>query len=450
MIKDEFAKLFSCSKSVDLVKRDIELKHAKITLYYLTSLIDSVQFNEIIKTLLETNSKDSFLNALTIPSVSELEDSKKAIFFLYSGAVIAFYQDSVLCLDIRSYQTRTTQEPEAEKSIRGSKDGFVESLNTNIGLLRRRIKTEFFHVEHIALSSESKMSIATCYLEDKVNKRVLKCIQNKIDNIQINSLVMTDRALEELLFAQQKTIFPLVRYTERPDVAAISIIKGKIVILVDTSSSSLIIPTNLFDHFCNVEEYREPPISGTLTRFIRSISIIVSIILLPLFICLTIDRDFSNNIIKLKALTLSRPELIFQVLASCFIMEVFRIASIHTPSSLVSGVSFVAAIILGEIGMKLGVFLPEILLVVSISMICSFATPSYELSLCNRIIMLILTILSIFFGYNGLLIGIIILFMHLLSINVLSYPYLYPICPFDYDAFKDIFRRRSAKSKKNL
>ncbi len=449
MNEEIFDELLKCDKSLDLIKREINLK-TKIILYYITSLIDNLQFNEIIRTLLQTKNKDEFFNCLLNPSNMVLDSLDKALYFLYSGSVIILYDETIIAIDIRMYQLRSVQEPEAEKSIRGNKDGFNESINTNLSLLRRRIKDINFRAEHFIVSKDSKISVVLTYLEDKVNKRVLEKIKTKLNSLNINSLIMSDRALEELLFDQQKTIFPLVRYTERPDVASISIIKGKIIILVDNSSSSMIVPTNLFDHFCNVEEYREPPLNGTFTRFIRSISIIVSIILIPVFICLSCDRDINNGLIILKELSLSKPVLTFQVLSSIFVMEIFRIASIHTPSSLVSSVSFVAAIILGEISMSLGIFLPEILLVVSISMICSFATPSYELSLCNRIVMLILTILSIFFGYEGLLIGIILLFIHLLTLKTFTYPYLYPLCPFDFEAFKNIFYRKSAKLKKNL
>lgn len=449
MINKDFDVLLNDDKSIDLVKRKIKKKKSQIYLYYLTSLIDNLQFNEMFQTLVNTSSKDSFFNELTIPNVLILKDIKEALYFLYSGAVIVFYDEEIICVDIRLYQTRAIQEPEAEKSIRGNKDGFVESLIINISLLRRRIKDFGFNIEHFIVSKDSKMSISLCYLKNKVNHKVLKKIKEKIDTLNIDSLIMSDRALEELIFKQSKTIFPLVRYSERPDVASISIIKGKIVILVDNSSSCIIFPTNLFDHFCNVEEYREPPINGTLTRFIRSLSIFVSVLLLPTFICLSFNQTINNNIIVLNNLTLSKPILIFQIIASVFIMEVFRIASIHTPNSLVSAVSFFAAIILGEISMNLGIFLPEILLVVSISLICGFATPSYELSLCNRIIMIVLTLLSIFFNYIGLMIGIIIIFIHLLSINTFSYPYLYPLVPFDFDKFKDVFRRKNADKKKD-
>ncbi len=449
MNEELFDAILNVDDNLDLVKRVIE-KKSRIVLYYLTSLIDNLLFSELVKTLNKTNSLKSFYNELTIASISKIEEFKKALYFLESGCVIILYEDEVINVDIRNYPMRSVQEPESEKAIRGSKDGFNENLNTNIGLIRRRIKDTSLKVEHHIVSKDSKTSICLLYLSNKVNKKVLKKVQEKIESLNINSLIMTDRALEELILEQQKTIFPLARYTERPDVASISIIKGKIVILVDNSSSSIILPTNLFDHYVNVEEYREPPISGTLTRFIRSISIILSIILLPIFICLVLNKDINNGIIVLKALEISKPILILQVISSIFIMEIFRIASIHTPSSLATGVSFVAAIILGEISMSLGIFLPEILLVVSISMICSFATPSYELSLCNRMLMLILTIVAIFFNYIGLMIGLIILFIHLLMINPLTYAYLYPICPFDYEAFKDIFKRTSARKKENL
>ena len=245
-------------------------------------------------------------------------------------------------------------------------------------------------------------------------------------------------------------IFPLVKYTERPDVASIQVLNGKALIMVDTSASCLITPITLFDHLKHVEEFRETPLVGSVTRTLRSISIFLSIYLVPTFLCFISDHDIDNHLLNIHVSNEGNISYFAQAICATILLEILRIASIHTPSFLASGISLVAALILGQISMDLGLFIPEILLLVAVSSICSFATPSYELALGNKLVSFIFIILSGLFGYEGLIIGTILLFIYLVSIKIFSIPYLYPICPFDAKSFLNVFIRKNARKKKNL
>ena len=273
-------------------------------------------------------------------------------------------------------------------------------------------------------------------------------LKRRISKLDINSLIMSDRSLEERLFSQGKIIYPLVRYTERPDVASIHIMNGKIVIVVDTSPSVIITPICLLDHLKHVEEFRQTPLIGSFTKVLRIISVIVSLFLSPVVLALLIDHDYSN--IFSISLDSRNSVLAFEMIVSTIILEIFRIAIVHTPTPLGGAISLVSALVLGQVSIDLGIFSSEVLLVVCISSICGFATPSYELSLSNKLVSLILLLLVAFFQMEGLLIGFILLFLYLVSIKTFNVPYLYPLVPFD---FKKLFRfmfRNSNEDNKNL
>ena len=200
---------------------------------------------------------------------------------LYAGFLVLYINDETIYLiDAKSYPNRSIEEPLTEKTIRGSRDGFSESINTNIGLIRRRLKSTDLVAKPFLVSEKSKTSVAVVYLKNEVDQRLIKRIEDELRNIDVESLIMSDRSLEELLFKQKYTPFPLVRYTERPDVASISIMHGKIAILVDTSASVIITPITLFDHTMHVEEFRQSPLVGTFTRLIRGIAILLSLFLI--------------------------------------------------------------------------------------------------------------------------------------------------------------------------
>lgn len=449
-IFDYFDTKLDLKNNFDILKKEVIVNKNTYVLYYATSLIDVVQFDFLIESLKENNSKNIFNNN-RVASVSNIDSIENALYFLYSGAVIIFLKKDkkIISVDIRKYPTRSIDEPDIEKGIRTSKDGFVETLIFNVALIRRRIKSPSLKIEHHIISLKSKQSIALVYMEDSVNYNILNIIKSRLLTTEINSIVMGEKVIEELILNSNKSIFPIVKYTERPDVASISVLNGKIAIIVDTSSTVLLIPCNLFDNLRHIEEYKESYILGSLTRFIRTIGVFLSIFLIPLYICLVNDTTINNGLIMIVKSKETVIPFSLQILFSMLFMEILRIASIHSPSTFSTGLSLVAALILGEVAMSLNIFLPEVLLVVAFTSLCYFATPNYELGNANKFVSLILTILSLIFGFEGLIIGLIILFIYLVSIKSFGVPYLYPICPFNLDDCIHLFFRKKSKDKKN-
>lgn len=445
-LESKIGQKIGLNKNADVRKRIEIVQDKKLILYYLSSLVSSELMVWLINSLKQVDFSQG-INFLAVPIIEKQKDISKIVESIFNGNVaLILPNEEVIICDVKKYPTRGISYPEVEKSVRGSKDSFTENLADNIALIRRRIKSESLMVKAYTISTKSKMAVQLLYLDDLVDKKTMKLIDERIKQIDVESLIMSDRALEEAMFKQRYHIFPLVRYTERPDVAAINLIRGKVIILVDTSCNALILPVSIFDHFKNVEEYKQNPLIGSFTKSLRLLGSLISVFLVPLFILFTIEDGFDNGIIPLYKLELTNP-LLIEISIVTLVLEIIRIAVVHTPNAFTTALSLLAAIVLGEVSLSLGLFSGEILLVASLAIICNFATPSYELSLANRFISLILILSTCIFKVKGFLICFLLLFIYMVSIKILNVPYLYPICPFDFDMFKNLFIRRDSKKK---
>ena len=391
---ERLAKLLNVGTSFDVIRREVG-KKVKVVLYFLSSLADSERVNELNVSLM-LNDNDRYLMEQVSSGAIEIQnDVYKAFLAISSGMSVLLNEDKIYVVETRNYPGRSVGEPDTEKTIRGSKDGFNENIIINVGLIRRRIRSEHFKCEIFKVGKNSNTDVVVSYMDDKVNENSLKEIIEKIKNINIDGLVMSDRALEEKIFKQKFNPFPLVRYSERPDIVAAHLLKGHIAIIVDTSSSVIITPTTLFEHTKHVEEYRQVPSVGTFIRLLRYFAILISIFLVPLWM-LTLNNDNFTSNIFVKLSSESPIPVLVQIIIVELVIELLRIATIHTPNHLSSAMGLIATLILGQMAVEIGLFQSEILLYCSISAIGGFATPSYELSLANKLIKLIL-ILSVGF-----------------------------------------------------
>ena len=264
-VDEKLAKLLNVGASFDVVRREVG-KDVKVILYFLSSLADSERVNELNVSLMLSESREYLKEQISSGAIEEESDVYKAFLAISSGMSVLLLNDKIYVVETRNYPGRSVGEPDTEKTIRGSKDGFNENIIINIGLIRRRIRSEYFKCEIMKVGDNSNTDVVVSYLDNKVNKKSLEMIIDKIKNIKIDGLVMSDRALEEKIFKQRFNPFPLVRYSERPDIVAAHLLKGHIAIIVDTSSSVIITPTTFFEHTKHVEEYRQVPSVGTFIR----------------------------------------------------------------------------------------------------------------------------------------------------------------------------------------
>lgn len=435
----KLASLLNVGVNFDVIRREVG-KDVKVILYFLSSLADSERVNELDVSLMLSNSKKYLSEQLSSGSVALEKDVYKAFLAISSGMSVILCEDKIYVVETRNYPSRSINEPDTERTIRGSKDGFNENIIINVGLIRRRIRSEHFRCEIFKVGDNSHTDVVVSYLDNKVNKESLKKIIDKVKSVKIDGLVMSDRALEEKIFKQNFNPFPLVRYSERPDIVAAHLLKGHIAIIVDTSSSVIITPTTLFEHTKHIEEYRQVPSVGTFIRLLRYFAILISVFLVPLWM-LTLNNDSFTSNIFVKISSESPIPVLVQIIIVELAIELLRIATIHTPNQLSSAMGLIATLILGQMAVDIGLFQSEILLYSAISSIGGFATPSYELSLANKIIKLLLILIVGLFGATGFIISFTLLVVLLGAIKTYGMPYLYPLLPFDYKQFlKVIFR----------
>lgn len=421
--------------SYDLKQRVLNFRGRLIYLYFLASLSNDTLISRLVEGI-ENNQGKDLENCLNMGDVEivNTNDIANIQYALMCGNCALFDGETTYIMDTKNYPNRSIEEPETEKSVRGAKDGFNESILNNTGLLRRRIKSIelCFHKETIG--TKNPIDIAVAYLEDKVDQKVLKQVLDRIQEVHAQELIMSDRALEELLLDQGYNPFPLVRYSERPDIVATHIQHGYIAIVCDTSSSVLMLPTTIFEILEHVEEHRQTPLIGTFIRIIRLSAVLLSIYLVPIW--------------SLSVSFLSWDWTFFvQILLVELSIELLRIATIHTPESISNAMGLIAALLLGQFAIDLGFFSEEILLFCAVGAIGGFATPNYELSLTNKYIKVMMIVSIMLLNIYGFVIFNFCLWIYLAKLKPFEMSYLYPLFPLDIKGLIQFLIRKPKQGK---
>lgn len=445
--------------SFDFELRKLTVLQKNIQIYYVNGLTDDLLITEILEGLLSLNTEKHHRddvatlieNRIVNPSVQKVTTLDEVVDQVLSGLIAILIDGERLAfiVDVRMYPGRQPEEPDTEKVVRGSRDGFVENIVLNTALTRRRIRDERLRFELIHVGERSKTDIAIAYLKDVANPDLINIIKQELEAIDIDGLPMADKTVEEFLLKQGYNPYPLVRYTERADVAATHILEGHVVIYVDTSPSVIITPTTYFHHVQHAEEYRQSPAVGTFIRWARFIAIITSIFLVPLWYLFVLEPSLlPDQLTFIGPNKESNIPIFLQLVLADLGIEFLRIAAIHTPTPLATAMGLIAAVLIGEIAIDVGLFVGEVILYIAVAQIGTFATPSYELSVANKLVRLFLLILVAIFKVPGLIIGTTLYILALINIRSLNTPYLWPLIPFDPQAFYQIIVRTSIPEAK--
>ncbi|WP_400242092.1 spore germination protein [Niallia sp. JL1B1071] len=442
--------------SFDLGVRKIKVMRKQVHLYYVNGLCDSVLIAELLEQLLFLNDTDRksqasnifdiVENQLVHQSVQPIEKMDELVDQVLSGliAIVVEGYNHGLVVDVRSYPGRMPQEPDTEKVVRGSRDGFVENIIVNTAITRRRIRDERLRFEIMRVGERSKTDIAVGYIDGVADPDLIEIVKKEMQNIKADGLTMADKTIEEFLLKQGYNPYPLVRYTERADVAATHLLEGHVIIYVDTSPSVIITPATFFHHLQHAEEYRQAPMIGTFIRWVRFIGVIASIFFLPLWFLVVLEPSLlPERLAFIGPNETTNIPIVVQIFLADIGLEFLRIAAIHTPTPLSTAMGLIAAVLIGQIAIDVGLFVPEVILYVSVAAIGNFATPSYELGIANKIVRLGLLIVVAIFRTPGFIIGITIYLLFLIRTRTLNVPYLWPFIPFYPKAFAQILVRRT-------
>ncbi|MFB5661583.1 spore germination protein [Alteribacillus sp. HJP-4] len=446
--------------SFDAGIRHLNILGKEIQIYYVNGLCDIDYLIELIKELLrlerhtsdeeeDIHVKEIIKNHLVHVQVEYKNTFEDCIVEMLSGLVFILVEgeDEAFVVDVRSYPGRGPEEPDTERVVRGARDGYTENIIENTALTRRRIRDERLRHEIMRIGVRSKTDICISYIEGIADPDLVNIIKKELKAIKIDGLPMGDKVVEEYIVKQGSNPFPLVRYTERPDVAAEHLFEGHVIIIVDASPSVIITPTTMFHHVQHAEEYRQAPFIGSYLRWVRFFGMIASMIILPLWLLAVLDPSIlPDNLDFIGPKEKSNIPIVVQIILAELGIELLRMAAIHTPSPLATALGLVAALLIGEIAVEVGLFTSEVILYVAAGAIGIFATPSYELGLAIKILRLALILIVAAFGKIGFIIGATLLFISLVRIRSLNKPYLWPILPFDASGAWQIIMRTTVPS----
>lgn len=340
----------------------------------------------------------------------------------------------VALMDAKGYPSRSVHEPPDGKVLRGSHDGFVEAVVPNMALLRRRIRDPHLTMEGHKVGSRTHNDAVLCYLDDKVDQDLLRKLRGKLLGLDVRSLSMAQESLAEAIRPKQwYNPFPKVRYTERPDAAAASIMEGSIVLMVDNSPSVMILPTGFFDFTQESNDYYFPPLVGTYLRVLRVTVFLLSLFITPAWYLMVSEPNRLPGWLNF----LSSPEpvslsLLSQLLVVEFLIDVLKLASLNTPDSLSNSFSMLGALVLGDFAVQAGWLGPEVLVYMAFVSVAGFAQPSYELGYAFKLLRVALLLVTAAFDVWGFCLGVVGIFVLLCTTRPLvGKGYLYPLVPFN-------------------
>lgn len=440
-------------KSFDFGVRKITVLKKELHIYYVNGLCDTGFIIQIMEALIEINefgkpttkAYDVVKNSIVEQSVEEIKTINDLVDKVLSGLIVIVVDGTAigLAVDVRSYPGRQPEEPDTEKIVRGSRDGFVENIIVNTAITRRRIRDERLRFEMIKVGQRSKTDVAIGYIENIADPSLIEIIRKELESIEIDGLTMADKTVEEFIVRQSYNPYPLIRYTERADVAATHLLEGHVIVYVDTSPSVIITPATIFHHMQHAEEYRQSPAVGTMIRWVRFLGIFASLFLLPVWFLFVLEPNLLPD--KLEFIGPNKHTnipIVIQIFISDIGIEFLRMAAVHTPTPLSTAMGLIAAVLIGQIAIDVGLFVPEVILYAAVATVGTFVTPSYELGVANKIARLVIIIAVALYKLPGLIIGSTIFILLLIGMKTLNTPYLWPFIPFQPKALSHIIFRR--------
>ncbi len=435
-----FVDKFGTGETYDAVARELHLYEQPVLLLYINGLVDGQTITSLLTEMQEEErgkttshySGEKLFSYFPYHSVEQPKGRDELLTSLLSGLASFITEEGfTITIDVRNYPGRQPEEPDNEKVIRGSRDGFTENILQNTTLIRRRLRTEKLRFEMHQVSVIGKTDVAIAYMQGAANEQMLDGLRKRLDEIQTDGLTMTDKSLEEFLFKQRFNPMPFVRYTERPDICAAHLLEGHIALIVDTSPSAILVPTTLFDHLQHAEEYRQAPFIGTFVRWLRLTGALFSLLLLPFWYLLATRTQYIPQFLHyIGPDDPGAVPLFVQLLLADLGIEILRMAAIHTPTPMTTAMGLVAAIVIGQVAIDVGLFTGEVVLYVAVSAILTFAIPSYELSITTKLFRIALLIAAAIAGAPGFFVMLAVLFYYLSAMKPLNVPYLWPALPF--------------------
>lgn len=441
----------------DITFRHFCVSDRNVGLIYVDGLADKILLNDYVVKPMQLFNEDirsveEIKNSIISASDVKLEaDMASAVKNILSGESILFIDgvEFAYIIATRSWPNRGVSEPNSETTIRGAREGFVETIRFNTALLRRRIRDSRLKLEATTVGVRSKTDVVITYIEDIVNTEALKELKEKIHKIDIDA-VLDSSYISQEIEEDRFSPFPQIQSTERPDVLAAALYEGRIGVIVDNTPFVLIVPTTLVNLMQSPDDYYSRWISASFIRLIRFFSIFLSLLLPALYISVT---SFHNNIIPTKfaySIAACREGVPFPAFVETIFMEIsislLLEAVARLPKAIGATVGIVGGLIIGDAAVGAGIISPIMVIITGLTAITTFIAPNYEVTSSFRFIRIMLIILSSILGLYGVMIGMILSLVHLLKLRSFTVPYLAPLVGPEFNDLKDVFIRAPLKS----
>lgn len=439
----------------DVIGRNLLIGGRQGRLYFIDGFAKDEVMEKVLEFLLtadpaavaDQKSATAFINRF-IPYVEcdSVGEPEKIVASVLSGTlalVVEGYTHAVM-IDARTYPARSIQEPEDDRVLRGAHHGFVETLILNTALIRRYIRSPQLTMDITQIGKDSKTDVVLCYLADQVDRKLLRSVKEKLAAIDVSALTMSQESLAEcLLKPQWYNPFPRVRYTERPDAAAATVLEGNLLIITDNSPSVIILPASLLDFVQDTNDFYFPPLVGSYLRLVRILIFVATLLITPVWLLLVSHPDWLPP--WLAFLRVEEPgslPIVAQLILIELIIDALKLASLNTPSVLSNSFSVVGALILGDFAVKAGWFIPEVVLYMAFVAIANFTQSSFELGYALKLCRMLLIILTACLGVWGLIGGLLLILLCIATTRTPSgRSYLYPLIPFNANALKHLLLR---------
>lgn len=450
------------AESEDFVVREIELGKEvslKVLVAYIDGLIDKkVLEDSVVSPLMleapillegEKIKNKDIINIFTkkliaISSLNITKDFKDTVMSILSGMAIVFIdgQSEGIKVPIQMIQKRSVTEPEGEKVVRGPREGFVESLTTNISLLRHKIKNPKFKFETIQLGEQTNTIVGICYIKGIANEKTLNVLKSRLKKIKVDS-ILDSGEIEQYIEDDPFAVFPTIGNSEKPDKVAAKILEGRVAIIVDGSPIALTAPNLFIENFQTTEDYHSRLYFGSFNRTLRLASLFLATILPAFYVAVVVFHFDVIPIQLLLAVSATREGLPFSPLVEALFMmivfELLRESGVRMPGAIGQTISIVGGLVIGQAAVSAKIVSPIMVIIIALTGITNFILPSLSDTL--PIIRFLLLFAAQTFGFLGIFIGYLLVLIHLCSLESFGVPYMYPLSPEDKNGLKDSFIR---------
>ncbi len=436
---------------------DLKIKEIKVNIFkiiyvvFIETITSSDKINDyILKSLVKYNKNTNLQSNLAGSNTIKITKYDDIEYYITNGFAIVIEGDVIYAIEVRGDLARSISQSNREPSLLGPEDAFIENYQINMGLIKRRIRSHSLKTVEIVMGRKTKNTVCINYLEDVAKIDNVNLIKEKLEKIDVDGVIDISTIIHYLT-NENKTVFPTIKRTERPDLVATSLLEGKITLLIDNSPFAIILPTFLADFINPVNDNYVKSINVSFVKILRFICFILSMVTPGIFIAIinynqetvpaSLLINFSNQSSQVPF-----PSIV-EIIMLLIICDILRESDLRFPSNFGSAISILGALIIGEAAVNAGLVSPIAIIVASFTFIASLIFTELEINNALRYYRYLFLFLASFFGLYGLFLGMIFFLINVISIKSLSEPYFAPIAPFNKTYFmKTILKRKDVKN----